>query len=127
MQKLVADVLTAWRSAERLAADLSPGDPAHSSVIAAVEQLQAIFNDLTLASGARPEAAGGGVGQSPVHEISKDIAADARRLHAIETKKTRIPAGDARLVDLSVQAQQLGEDIAEKATAELEAAENAVG
>lgn len=128
MQKLVADVLTAWRAAERLAADLPPDDPARGAVLTAVEQLQSTFNDLTMASGVRQDqAAGGGSGaRSVVHEISKDLAADARRLHAIETKKSRLAAGDLRLVDLSIEAKELGEDIATKAGAELEAAEEAV-
>ena len=129
MQKLVADVLNAWRSAERLAADLPPDDPARDAVVAAVEQLQATFNDLTIASGARQQQATDADrgAKAVVHEISNDIAADARRLHAIETKKSRIGANDQRLVDLSVEAKELGEAIATKAAAELDAAQEAVG
>jgi hypothetical protein len=126
MQKLVSDVLTAWRSAERLAADLSPDHPARAAVLAAVEQLQGTFNDLTMASGEREEQPGGRIEPvGAVREISQDIAADARRLHSIESQKSRISAGK-RLVDLSHEARELSIDIATKAEAELEAAEEAV-
>ena len=128
MQKLVADVMNAWRSAERLAGDLPLDDLARPAVMAALEQLQATFNALTMASNDRQgQAASRSGAASAVHELSQDIAADARRLHAIETKKAGIGVGDQRLVELSVEARDLGENIAEKAAAELELAEGAAG
>ncbi|MEA2675859.1 MAG: hypothetical protein QOI92_3051, partial [Chloroflexota bacterium] len=46
VQKLVADVLTVWRSAERLAAEMPADSPKRLAVLAAAEQLQITFNEL---------------------------------------------------------------------------------
>ena len=126
MQKLVGEVMTAWRSAERLATELAPGDPARAAVLGAVEQLQATFNELTMASGAtdiEPTEQGGV--EAAVKETSKDIAADARRLHAIETAKARTRSDADRLVALSAEAEELGDEIAAKTQAELNLAKEA--
>ena len=127
MQKLVSEVMTAWRSADRLLAEMAPDDPARAAVIAAAEQLQSTFNELTMASGAiGAEPQGGSSGfEAAVRETSKDIAADARRLHAIETAKARTRSDDERLVALSIEAEELGDEIAAKTQAELNLAKEA--
>jgi hypothetical protein len=128
LQKLVADVLTAWRSAERLAAELPADSPKRPAVLAAVDQLQRTFNELTLASG--PEdvvAAEASEADAALRATSRDIAADARRLHAIENSKQGAIGDDERVVELSVQAQELSLDIAEKAQMELDLAKETAG
>ena len=47
MQTLVAEVLSAWRSAERLAATLPPGTPEHAMAERACAQLRQLFHELT--------------------------------------------------------------------------------
>ena len=128
VQKLVADVLTVWRSAERLAAEMPADSPKRAAVLAAAEQLQLTFNELTLAAGAddeeipeRSEA------DEALEATSKDIAADARHLHAIENSKQRAIGNDERLVDLSLKAKELSLDIAAKAQVELDLAEGTTG
>lgn len=129
MQKLVSEVMAAWRSADHLLEDMGPDDPARAAVVAAAEQLQATFNELTMvsgASGAQPESLQSDV-EAAVHETSKDIAADARRLHAIETAKARTGGDDERLVALSIEAEELGDEIAAKTQNELNLANEAAG
>lgn len=129
MQKLVGEIMTAWRSADRLAAELAPDDPARAAVLAAAEQLQATFNELTMASGASDSQAAGRPSDLEVamHETSRSIAADARRLHAIEAVKARTRADDERLVALSIEAEELGDEIAAKTNDELNLAKEATG
>ena len=50
MQTLVAEVLSAWRSAERLAATLPPGTPEHAMAERACAQLRELFHVLTSSS-----------------------------------------------------------------------------
>lgn len=129
MQKLVGEVMTAWRSADRLAAELAPDDPARAAVLAAAEQLRATFNELTMASGAsdsQPSDRQSDL-EAAVHETSRNIAADARRLHAIETAKAHTRADDERLVALSIEAEELGDEIAVKTQDELNLAKEATG
>jgi hypothetical protein len=128
VQKLVADVLTVWRSAERLAAEMPADSPKRPAVVAAAEQLQLTFNELTLALGSGDEATPEpGEMDEALRETSRDIAADARRLHAIESTKQRVIGNDERLVDLSVKARELSLDIAAKAQNELNLAKEAAG
>jgi hypothetical protein len=128
VQKLVSDVLTVWRSAERLAGELPADSPKRSAVLAAAEQLQLTFNELTLASGADDEAIPErSEADAALEATSKDIAADARRLHAIENSKQRAIGNDERLVDLSLKARELSLDIAAKAQVELDLAEGTSG
>jgi hypothetical protein len=128
VQKLVADVLTVWRSAERLAAEMPADSPKRLAVLAAAEQLQITFNELTLASGADDEATPEpSEADEALRATSQDIAADARRLHAIENTKQRVMGSDERLVDLSLKAKELSLDIAAKAQIELDLAEGTSG
>jgi len=50
MQKLVAEVLAAWRRAERLEQSLPSGSPAHEAARRACERLRDAYHDL-VASG----------------------------------------------------------------------------
>ena len=47
MQTLVAEILAAWRRAERLASSLEPGTPEHDAVQRACERLRDAYADLT--------------------------------------------------------------------------------
>ena len=47
MQALVAEVLAAWRRAERLSEQLPPGTPEHSAAVNASERLRDLYGDLT--------------------------------------------------------------------------------
>jgi hypothetical protein len=128
VQKLIADVLTAWRSAERLASEMPADSPKRPAVMAAAEQLQLTFNELTLASGADEEAIPErSEADEALEATSKDIAADARRLHAIEQGKQRAIGDDERLVDLSLKAKELSLDIAAKTQVELDLAKGTAG
>jgi hypothetical protein len=59
MQHLVADILSAWRRAERLAQELEQGDPSQIRAAEAAARLQEIYLDLTAEDAA--EEAGGPV------------------------------------------------------------------
>ncbi|MEA2674859.1 MAG: hypothetical protein QOI92_2051, partial [Chloroflexota bacterium] len=86
------------------------------------------FNELTLASGADDEATPEpSEADEALRATSQDIAADARRLHAIENSKQRVMGSDERLVDLSLKAKELSLDIAAKAQIELDLAEGTSG
>jgi hypothetical protein len=47
MQTLVAEVLAAWRRAERLSNDLPPGSIEQLAALAACDRLRQIYHDLT--------------------------------------------------------------------------------
>ena len=47
MQKLVAEILTAWRRAERLGASLPDGSPEQAAARAACERLRDAYLELT--------------------------------------------------------------------------------
>jgi len=129
VQKLVADVMTAWRSAERVAADLAPDDPARAAALAAVDQLQATFNELTTAL--RVAEAQANVPRGELDEALRaaatDIASDAKALQALERTKASLRAGDERVQDLSLEAKELSVEIAAKTQAELNLAKEAAG
>jgi hypothetical protein len=127
VQKLVAEVLTAWRSAERVVADLAPDHPARAAALAAVDQLQTTFNELTAAL--RVTEAQANVPRSGLDEALRatatDIASDAKALHALERTKASLRADDERVEDLSVEAKELSVEIAAKTQAELNLAKEA--
>jgi len=64
VQTLVAEVLAAWRSAERLTKTLAEGTPEHRAATAACERLRDLYRDLTLPGGAPPRQ-GGDPARSP--------------------------------------------------------------
>ena len=47
MQTLVAEVLAAWRRAERLAEELPEGTPDRAAALVACERLRDLYHDLT--------------------------------------------------------------------------------
>jgi hypothetical protein len=47
MQVRVAEVLAAWREAERVAAEQPPGSPDHLAGLEAIEGLRALYAELT--------------------------------------------------------------------------------
>jgi hypothetical protein len=47
LARLVEDVLETWRAAERLLEDLPAVDPDHETVALAIEQLRALYQQLT--------------------------------------------------------------------------------
>jgi hypothetical protein len=52
MQTLVAEILAAWRRAERLSESLEPGSADHAAALDASNRLRDLFHDLT-SSGVR--------------------------------------------------------------------------
>ena len=126
MQKLVAEVMVAWRSAERLAAEIPSTDPLRRVAVEAAEQLQVLFRTLTMAmqgddepDGSRSEL------EESVVQTSDEIAADLRRMHAIERLKVSRRADGERLLTLSREARGLSVEIATKAEDQLDLAEEA--
>ena len=126
MQKLVAEVMVAWRSAERVAAELPPTDPMRRVAVEAAEQLQVVFSTLTMVMQGDDEPDGS---QSELEEkvvqTSDEIAADLRRLLAIERLKVSRRADGERLLALSREARGLSVEIATKAEDQLDLAEEA--
>ncbi len=53
MQALVAEVLKAWREAERVASEHEPGSPDHEAAALAVDRLRDLYAELTSAARAR--------------------------------------------------------------------------
>ncbi len=53
MQTLVAEILAAWRRADRLAGELEPGTPEHAAAATACERLRDLYQDLTKSGAAR--------------------------------------------------------------------------
>lgn len=47
MQTLVAEILAAWRRAERLSQALPAGTPEHDAAVAACDRLRDLYRDLT--------------------------------------------------------------------------------
>ena len=126
MQKLVAEVMVAWRNAERLAAEMPPTDPLRRVAAEAAEQLQVVFSTLTMAmqgddepDGSRSEL------EERVVQTSDEIADDLRRMHAIERLKVSRRADGDRLLELSLEARGLSVEIASKAEDQLDLAEEA--
>ena len=59
MQTLVAEILAAWRRAERLAAALPDESREHWAALMAAERLQNLYRDLTRIAGEVDEATAG--------------------------------------------------------------------
>jgi hypothetical protein len=57
VHQLVADVLAAWREAERLQSTAEPGTPAHAAAGTAIAVLRTLYAELTssLATDASPD------------------------------------------------------------------------
>ena len=126
MQKLVAEVMVAWRSAERVATDLPSTDPLRRVAVEAADQLQVIFRTLTMAlqgddepDGSRSEL------EERVIQTSDEISDDLRRMHAVERLKVSRRADGDRLLELSHEARKLSSEIATKAEVQLDLAEEA--
>ena len=126
MQKLVAEVMVAWRSAERVATEMPPTDPLRRVAVEAADQLQVIFKTLTMAmqgddepDGSRSEL------EERIIQTSDEIADDLRRMHAIERLKVSRRADGDRLLELSREARGLSAEIATKAEDQLDLAEEA--
>lgn len=126
MQKLVAEVMVAWRSAERVAAEMAPTDPLRRAALEAADQLQVIFRTLTMAmqgddepDGTRSEL------EERIVQTSDEISDDLRRMHAIERLKVSRRADGDRLLELSREARGLSSEIATKAEDQLDLAEEA--
>jgi len=47
VQTLVAEILAAWRRADRLTHELEPGTPEHAAATEACERLRDLYRDLT--------------------------------------------------------------------------------
>ena len=54
MQTLVAEILAAWRRAERLSEQLPPGTPEHDAAQRACERLRDLYHELTTSGIAQP-------------------------------------------------------------------------
>jgi hypothetical protein len=53
MQALVAEVLSAWREADRAAGESPPGTCEHDTAVLASERLRALYSELTANSSTR--------------------------------------------------------------------------
>lgn len=49
VRTLVTEILEAWRRAERLGSELTPGTPEHDAATLAVERLRNLYQDMTRA------------------------------------------------------------------------------
>ena len=126
MQKLVAEVMVAWRSAERVAAEMPPTDPLRRVAVEAADQLQVIFKTLTMATQGDDEPDGSRTElEEAIIRTSDEIADDLRRMHAIERLKVSRRADGDRLLELSREARGLSSEIATKAEGQLDLAEEA--
>jgi hypothetical protein len=55
VQTLVAEILAAWRRADRLASELPAGTPEHEAALLACERLRDLYHDLTRPGGVADE------------------------------------------------------------------------
>ncbi len=55
MQGLISEVLAAWREAERVVTE-HPEGPDHDRAVLAVEQLRALYAELTSGAGGQPDS-----------------------------------------------------------------------
>jgi hypothetical protein len=53
VQTLVAEILAAWRRADRLSNELPDGTPEHAAALSACERLRDLYHDLTHSGVAR--------------------------------------------------------------------------
>jgi hypothetical protein len=70
MQKLVAEILAAWRRAERLEQSLPPGTPAHDAARRACERLRDAYSDLVNSGAVTP------MSDDQARELVRDVADD---------------------------------------------------
>jgi hypothetical protein len=126
VQKLVAEVMVAWRSAERVATEMPPTDPLRRVAVEAADQLQVIFKTLTMAMQGDDEPDGSRTElEERIIQTSDEIADDLRRMHAIERLKVSRRADGERLLELSREARGLSSEIAAKTEDQLDLAEEA--
>lgn len=69
MQTLVAEILAAWRRAERLSSELPPGSPEQVAALAACQRLKLIYRELT----------GHGVSEPPTEIATRSVLAEIAR------------------------------------------------
>jgi hypothetical protein len=127
VKKLVAEVLVAWRTAQRAAEEMPPDHPLRSVAAEAADQLQLVFTTVTMAlqDDDQPDGSNADL-EERVVRTSDEIAADLRRMHGIERTKVTRREDSVRLLQLSQEAQALSEEIADKTQVQLETAEEAV-
>ena len=65
--------------------------------------------------------------EDDLRATSENVAADAERLQAIEQEKSKLAVDDARLVELSAEAEQLAKRLVPKTQAEREIVEEVQG
>jgi hypothetical protein len=70
MQKLVAEILAAWRRAERLEQSLPPGSPAHAAAQRACERLRDAYGELVSSGAVAP------VSEDEARDLVSDVAED---------------------------------------------------
>ena len=69
MQTLIAEILAAWRRAERLSHELPTGTPEQVAALAACQRLKQIYRDLT----------GTGVTEPPTEHATRSVLAEIAR------------------------------------------------
>ena len=69
MQTLLAEILAAWRRAERLSHELPVGTPEQAAALAACQRLRQIYRDLT----------GTGVTAPPIETAARGVLAEIAR------------------------------------------------
>ena len=72
MRKLVAEVLTAWRRAERLERSLPVGTPEHAAARRACERLREAYQDLVRSGVVAP------LSEEEARDLVSDVAEDLR-------------------------------------------------
>ncbi len=70
MQKLVAEILAAWRRAERLEQSLAPGTPAHAAAQRVCARLRDSYHDLVTSGAVAP------MSNNEARELVRDVAVD---------------------------------------------------
>ncbi len=70
MQKLVAEILAAWRRAERLEQSLPPGSPAHEAAQRACERLRDAYGELVSSGAVAP------ISEDEARDLVADVADD---------------------------------------------------
>lgn len=65
--------------------------------------------------------------EDDLRATSENVAADAERLQAIEQEKSKLAVDDARLVELSAEAERLAKRLVPKTQAEREIVEEVQG
>jgi hypothetical protein len=70
VQTLVAEILAAWRRADRLSSELPEGTPEHAAALAACERLRDLYADLTKSGVARE------ISDAEARALVQDVASD---------------------------------------------------